>query len=294
VRSLQGKCIPRSHHLRACAVASFFSLTLSNSCHFVGRTTPCDFTCIDIVGPANTLRKIRKIRCDGRLEGCSPCAQNRTPCTTTDRISGRAKTRGHAEVMEAENNYLKAQVAELQAQVKELGAEPRVASSYELPNTAMQWGSTVGSGSRKWSESSQRRTSTSPQPGYTPANGAETNEHRPLPQFKPGSIGDNYLGVSSAASLPSHIKGTCLSVFGTEIDVANFINTEADYEKSVMSYDHFLRIALNEDNVQAVPFPAYQDLRDYATWYLRSLNPYTMLLDKPTFMRLVRLSSNME
>jgi hypothetical protein len=33
--------------------------------------------------------------------------------------------------------------------------------------------------------------------------------------------------------------------------------------------------------------PPYKSLSDYATWYLRSLNPYTMLVHKPAFMELV-------
>ncbi|KAF2119734.1 hypothetical protein BDV96DRAFT_351936 [Lophiotrema nucula] len=226
--------------------------------------------------------KIRKIRCDGRPEGCSPCAQNRTPCKTTDRITGRATTRGHTEATEVENNYLRAQIAELQAQVKEMGAEPRTVSGYNGFNT--QWPSSAGLGSESgWSDAAQRRTSTSPLPPYGGgANGVT------LPHFKQGSVGDNYLGVSSADSLLSHIKGTSLSVFGSEIDITDFVENDEEYERSVMSYSHFLRVALNDDpQIEHVPFPDLKMLVDYATWYFRSLNPYSMLLDKPTFMELI-------
>jgi hypothetical protein len=128
----------------------------------------------------------------------------------------------------------------------------------------------------------------SPLEGYAPASGVGNTEYRPLPQFKPGSVGDNYLGVSGTASLPSQIKGTSLSVFGTEIDIADLVQSEADYDKSVMSYDHFMTVILGEDKtVEKLDFPEYQDLKDFAMWYFRSLNPYTMLLDRPTFMKLV-------
>ncbi|KAF2679892.1 hypothetical protein K458DRAFT_112179 [Lentithecium fluviatile CBS 122367] len=228
--------------------------------------------------------KIRKIRCDPRPEGCSPCAQNRTPCKTTDRITGKATTRGHTEAMEAENNYLRAQIAEMQAQLKEMGVEPRAPSGYNsyAPPSATWPPSGVGN---EWEEPSQRRTSLSPLPGYAPAGALESSG--PLPQFKTSSFGDNYLGMSSSDSLLSNIKGTSLSVFGHEIDITDFIQNEQDYDTSVMSYNHVIKVALGEDRVDPVPFPPYPILSEYCTWYLRSLNPYTMLQDKPTLMKLV-------
>ncbi|KAF2737707.1 hypothetical protein EJ04DRAFT_95407 [Polyplosphaeria fusca] len=228
--------------------------------------------------------KVRKIRCDGRAEGCSPCAQNRTQCKTTDRITGRATTRGHVEATEAENNYLRAHIADLQAQVKELGAEPRALAAYNgfaPPSLSWQQSSGVANDSSAWGD---RRASTSPLPPYA----SDPSELQHLPQFKTGSIGDNYLGVSSADSLLSHIKGTSLSVFGTEIDITDYAVNEEEYDKSVMSYNHFLRVALNDGPlVEQAPLPDRKQLVELATWYLRSLNPYSMLLDKPTFMALI-------
>lgn len=246
---------------------------------------------------ANASRQIRKIRCDGRPEGCSPCAQNRTLCKTTDRITGRATTRGHTEATEAENNYLRAQIAELQAQLKELGVEPRTVSGYsEFSPTSLPWQQQpvgLASSTPGWEDASQRRTSDSSLPGYTPATGLDDSDYRPLPQFKHGSVGDNYLGVSSGDTLLSNIKGTSLSVFGTEIDITDFVQSGSDYDKSVVSYTHFLKVILNEDaDVQYVTFGDYQRLHEYATWYLRSMNPYTMLLDRPTVMNLVCTSSH--
>lgn len=95
--------------------------------------------------------------------------------------------------------------------------------------------------------------------------------------------------MSSADSLLSHIKGTSLSIFGTELDITDFIaESEADYDNSELSYNHFLKVILGEDEtVEFVPYHDYSTLQQYATWYIRSMNPYTMLLDKPTFMKLV-------
>jgi hypothetical protein len=141
-----------------------------------------------------------------------------------------------------------------------------------------------------WAHEQRQPSSASPA-GYAPASGVETTDYRPLPEFKPASIGDNYVGVSSADSLLSHIKGTSLSIFGTELDITDYLEeSDADYDNSELSYNHFLKVILGEDEtVEFVPYHDYPTLHTNATWYIRSMNPYTMLLDKPTFMRLVRL-----
>jgi hypothetical protein len=228
--------------------------------------------------------QVRKIRCDPRPEGCSPCAQNRTPCKTTDRITGKATTRGHTEAMEAENAYMRAQIAEMQSQLKEMGVEPRVPSGYSTfsPPSA-PWPSS--SNVNDWGDASQRRTSTSPLVGYPPVSALDNGG--PLPRFKKDSFGDNYLGMASSDSLLSNIKGTSLSVFGHEIDITDFVQNGEDYDNSVMSYNHVIKVALRDDHVDKVEFPPYPELSEYITWYLRSLNPYTMLQDKPTLMNLV-------
>ncbi|KAF1930492.1 uncharacterized protein M421DRAFT_418802 [Didymella exigua CBS 183.55] len=224
--------------------------------------------------------KIRKIRCDGRPEGCTPCEQNRTQCRTTDRITGKATVRGHAEAMETQNSCLRAHIADLQAQLKDLGVDPRPPPAYATtswPPAAPQ------ADAQDWP--GQRRPSASPMPGYAPAGDkASLNS---LPVFKYGSIGDNYLGVASRDSLLSHIRGTSLSVFGTEIDITDFVDENAEYETSPMSYRTLVEISVGSRHVDPVPLPPYATLKEWATWYLRSLNPYTMLVHKPAFMELV-------
>ncbi|KAF1966710.1 hypothetical protein BU23DRAFT_584266 [Bimuria novae-zelandiae CBS 107.79] len=230
--------------------------------------------------------KVRKIRCDPRPEGCSPCAQNRTPCKTTDRITGRATTRGQVEAMESENSFLRAHIAGLQAQLREMGIEPRAASSYSsFPGSSATppWPSTNSSKSQ--GSPPTRGESTSPATGYTPASSALENS-RPLPQFKHQSFGDNYLGVSSADSLLSNISGTSLSVFGHEIDITDFVD-DKDYDDSYMSYTDVMEVALNHTQPEHVSLPPYQTLKDYCSWFFRSMHPYLMILDKPTTMKLI-------
>ncbi|KAF2273113.1 uncharacterized protein EI97DRAFT_436355 [Westerdykella ornata] len=234
--------------------------------------------------------KHRKIRCDPRPEGCSPCAQNNTECTTTDRITGRPRARGQIEAVEAENRHLRAQVHELQTQLKELGANPRLPPNHNGYQESTPWQPPQhGHEGTACDKTRNRRESTLlPDPPIVPSSRVAGTENRPLPYFKPHRVGDNYLGVSSTNSLVSHIKGTSLSIFGTEIDITDLVQGEEDYETSVMSYDHFLRVILREDtDIEAVPMPQYEKLRKYAELYMRTLNPYTMLLDKRTFMALI-------
>lgn len=229
--------------------------------------------------------KVRKIRCDGRPEGCTPCEQNRTPCRTTDRITGRATVRGHAEAMESENSYLRAHIADLQAQLKEHGIEPRPPPTYtnNLQTPSHPW-SSASNDTPSWPDAS-RRTSPSPLPGYAPA--AAPPKPESLPQFKHGSIGDNYLGVAPGDLALSHIKGTSLSIFGTEIDITDFMPCDSEYEKDAMSYSTLIKIAMGGHPVDTPQLPPYNELKEYAIWYLRSMNPYTMLVHKPAFMQLV-------
>ncbi|KAI0574182.1 transcription factor cys6 [Pyrenophora tritici-repentis] len=200
--------------------------------------------------------KIRKIRCDGRPEGCTPCEQNRTPCRTTDRITGRATH----------------------------NIEPRAPPAYNALQPPSHPWSSVTSESQPWTEG-PRQTSSSPLPGYAPAGAAAKSET--LPHFKHGSLGDNYLGVAAGDSPLSHIKGTSLSIFGTEIDITDFMAGETEYEASPMSYTTLINIAISGQHVDRIELPPYTELYEYTIWYLRSLNPYTMLVHRPVFLDLI-------
>lgn len=51
------------------------------------------------------------MRCDPNPMGCKPCQDKDVPCRTTDRITGRASERGHAERLESQIMMLKKQLA---------------------------------------------------------------------------------------------------------------------------------------------------------------------------------------
>lgn len=114
-------------------------------------------------------------------------------------------------------------------------------------------------------------------------------ERFPLPSFRTGCIGDNYLGVSLGGSLLSPIKGMHLTFFGADIDVGEFVPDQADDATSPVSYKRFLDLALNRiPNIREPPLPATQaECEQYATWYFRSINPYAPVLHKPSIMELV-------
>lgn len=183
--------------------------------------------------------------------------------------------------MESENTYLRAHLADLQAQLKDMGVEPRPPPAY----ASMPWPSSASTADpQDWSHP-PRRPSASPLPGYAPAG--DKPDFRLLPHFKYGSIGDNYLGVASGDSLLSHIRGTSLSVFGTEVDITDFVQTGIEYENSPFAYRTLVKICVAGQHVEPAPLPPYEALKEWATWYLRSLNPYTMLVHKPAFMELI-------
>lgn len=104
-----------------------------------------------------------------------------------------------------------------------------------------------------------------------------------------GCTGDNYLGVSSTDSALSPMKGTSLSLFGFQIDLADFIPPEVDESSSFDSYQSFVAFAFRKNpKSEKVDLPAScEECETYAKWFFRSINPYTPILHKPDFMKLV-------
>lgn len=106
-----------------------------------------------------------------------------------------------------------------------------------------------------------------------------------LTEFRPGCIGDNYLGVSSGNSWLSPIEGTSLSLFGATLDLAKFI--PEDHVDSGTSYQNFLDKAFVEKQKNAPQLPPWDTGKMYAEWYFRSIQPMLPILHKPHFMELL-------
>ncbi|KAH9215146.1 fungal-specific transcription factor domain-containing protein [Leptodontidium sp. 2 PMI_412] len=231
--------------------------------------------------------KVRKIRCDAREGGCTPCEQNSTECVTTDRITGVATRRGHVEALEREKEDLQRRVQELERRLLQQGcSDIKHSNAYQSGGTGYDY--------------QQQPTPTwNATNSYPPQNlnaSAPQQEATLLRSLRTGTFGSNYLGVSAGNSNLSAIKGTALTILGMEIDIADFDSWDMDEPKDSQfkpelynkSYQSFLQTALNiNPRIAKVELPERGLGFQYADWYFRALNPYTPLLHKPTFMALL-------
>ncbi|KAK4953079.1 hypothetical protein LTR10_008785 [Elasticomyces elasticus] len=218
--------------------------------------------------------KLRKIRCDARPGGCSPCLQNNSECKTTDRITGRTTSRGHTETLEYENHNLKLYVEELQSQLKQNALDipaPPLPAQYMQPAPvyAGQW------------EAPQQNN------GYQHAE-RQSSVSALLPEFRAGSIGDNYLGVASENIWLSPKEGTSLALFGTKIDIADFMPPANSRDATAMSYNTFFSTAFGQTKSTHAPdLPPYDQCKTYAEWFFRSIQTFTPILHKPSFLHML-------
>ncbi|KAI9705298.1 MAG: hypothetical protein M1820_005297 [Bogoriella megaspora] len=243
--------------------------------------------------------KVRKIRCDGRPGGCSPCVQNNTECKTTDRITGRATQRGYTEGLEHELHTLRQSVHDLQRQLRDAGIEPKTTttSGYTPPGGAASqdtWQSTGHTEASLWAAGQAMKNEYQYNNSITDSSepkgsGPTTHSRVSLPTFRSGLVGDNYLGVSSSTSELSSMGATSLSVFGMEINLNDFIPADTDDAASPLSYHEFLACATgSRPQFANIALPErYEDCRQYAIWWLKSINPFQALLHKPDFLRLI-------
>ncbi|KAI9845552.1 MAG: hypothetical protein M1837_004649 [Sclerophora amabilis] len=245
--------------------------------------------------------KVRKIRCDGLLGGCSPCLQNNTECRTTDRITGRATSRGYVEGLEQRNHEMESRIRDLETRLMSMGVEVKNTVYPESnPAPIMDWSSPGAStNSQFWGSNnvaSSNAVVSYDSPGASTPRAQETNMFRALPIFRTGCNGDNYLGVSSGNSYLSSIKGTALSVLGMEIDIADFQSSDMDEPSPTMfqpdlynkSYQSYLQSAFNiNPKIEKVDLPPRNEGITYAQWFFRVLSPYVPVLHKPSFMSLL-------
>ena len=221
--------------------------------------------------------------------------QNNSECRTTDRITGRATSRGYVEGLEQQNRDLQHRIRELEQRLGQGGSDVKPSIDYhEGAASTYDYSQTSAGQPPAWN---------APSTSYTPPHGNavattshETNMFRALPAFRAGFPGDNYLGVSPGNSNLSSIKGTALSILGMEIDIADFASLDMDEpDASVFhpqlynkSYQAFLQSALNiNPRIEKVELPSREEGFTYADWYFRVLNPFLPLLHKPTFFKAV-------
>ncbi|KAL8825597.1 MAG: hypothetical protein Q9191_004317 [Dirinaria sp. TL-2023a] len=239
--------------------------------------------------------RMRKMRCDGRPDGCAPCVQNQTPCKTTDRMTGIANERGHVKRLEQRIKNLEKHIHGLEDRLTSVGEDVK---PFDLSGDAdvapLQWHDPKEHQSpQKW-----EMRDTGPEqcvPFQDPAV-LHSAPHR-LPDFRSGLDGNNYLGVSSGNSFISSIRGTAMNVLGAEIDLADYKSSDLDEPDRPMfgqdyalnkSYHAFVRTAYSGGSkAQEVGFPPPEEGLKYLRWYIRMVHPYTPFLHKPTFIRML-------
>lgn len=234
--------------------------------------------------------------------------QNQSECKTTDRITGRATVRGYVQNLERRLQNLEIRNRELEDRMMSMGIDVRSSEESTDPTTAslLQWNETQSSSDRQaWGD--HRDDSISGGSGtsqYINNDNGPSNELMPdsslcpLPDFRGGLAGNNYLGVSSGNPLLSSIRGTSLTVLGRKIDIADYMCSDLDepepsefltkalYNKS---YHAFVQTAFSAaPKLEKVELPPRDEGLEYAEWYFRLINPYLPILHKPSFVSLVR------
>lgn len=104
--------------------------------------------------------------------------------------------------------------------------------------------------------------------------------------------GDKYLGISPANDL-SNVRGTVLSLWGMEIDLAEFITDNPDDKiAALMTYEGIIGTIIAKDaflnKVGRVELPkTYDECMRYVGYYFTVVDSVLPLLYRPAFEELV-------
>ncbi|KAI4132088.1 MAG: hypothetical protein LQ347_002709 [Umbilicaria vellea] len=244
--------------------------------------------------PADFSHNVKK-----KLSSSTRTGQACDRCKTTDRITGRATTRGHVEELEQRSRDYLARIRELEERLVSMGADVKPMVSYPDIATAplVQWNQAQENGGLQTWEDNGASGSVLPYTSEPSSSRTSESNFIRLPEFRKGLHGDNYLGVSSGNSFLSSIRGTSLNVLGMEINIADFASTDLDgpvqpslqqeplYNKS---YQSFVMSAFGVNpRLEKVALPPKTEGLTYAQWYFRALSPYLPTMHKPTFMALL-------
>ncbi|KAI0999200.1 hypothetical protein K3495_g8997 [Podosphaera aphanis] len=227
--------------------------------------------------------KVRKIRCDGLPGGCSPCLQNNTECFTTDRITGRATSRGYTEELEQQVRELQYRNQDLEQRLREIN-NPQCSNDVHNAENSGQtvqqpiWDANTYLYPPRQHEMASVRISQT-----TSGGRAVSTIH-------------NRSNISYGNPSLISIRGTSLSLLGIEIDVTDFASDDLDEppkttsqthlpNKSYLSFHQSILNANANARVERVELPPKIEASSYVEWYFKTLNPYQPLLHKPTVTR---------
>lgn len=179
---------------------------------------------------------------------------------------------------------------ELQQQLKDNGLEPKAPQGappgYTTANAVSYWGQQQPSAWEQQPQPPPQQAAAFISPPVRPPNERQISSGI-LPEFRSGCIGDNYLGVSSENNWLSPIEGTSLALFGTKIDLSEYMPAETDSTTSAMSYRTFISHAFGRTQPFTPNMPPYEQCRVYAEWYFRTAQAFCPILHKPHFMELL-------
>ena len=175
---------------------------------------------------------------------------------------------------------------ELQQQLRESGVEPKAPPNMSQTFAAFQpyWDGNGQQGS--WGD--LHSASVVP---TSSKNERHNSVNSNLQDFRPGCVGDNYVGVSSSDPRLSPIEGMQLSLFGMKLDLAEFLPSEGEDPLSdPLSYQSFLAFAFNINGANQVSKPAlpnYHECTSMADWFFKAVQVFIPILHKPHFMKLL-------
>ena len=236
---------------------------------------------------------MRKIRCDGLPEGCSPCLNQNLECYVTDRVTGRTERRGYLQDLERQKTAAQNHIKELEALLADNGIQVRPwqwppYNPDHPPPRSIDAGGVKGEWSRVgslWVKGGSDRPSSYPT-SYAARFAAL--ESRPA---------DSHLGVFADSGPLALMKGTQLSVLGTTIDITSFDAPDMENDPpgvhgQIGLYNKSLRACLrsttnNNPPLDTVSLPSRSDAFQYSEWYFLMVFPFTPTLHQPTYMKLV-------
>jgi len=213
--------------------------------------------------------QVRKIKCDGNPDGCAPCQQAQLICKTTDRNNGRTTVRGHSDRLEWEVRYLQDKVTELEQRLRDHGLLVEGSTAQGQSSFASVTDAPPRSSRSSWDTQAVQTT-------------------RKGLRYGDAQIEDDSESSSAPHQNLSILKGTTLSLFGMQIDVAKFTREHEDPE-SPTGYETFLKYAFGKAKVDSVPAlpPTLEEAQNLAIIYLKSLNTFTPILHKPDFFHIL-------
>jgi hypothetical protein len=184
-------------------------------------------------------------------------------------------------VLEVENRFLKAKLQELQQKLVELGVP---LAELQIPSSLTQATSPAKGPSQQYWD--PQHDNGSPRPDTAERHGS-TSSH-----FEP-SLFSKHINSRPGTSVLNPgfamLRGTKLSLFGMQMDLAEFADDSSDLD-SPKTFEGFMKLALGRmHSSRPAPLPdTLQSAQEYANWYFRFLNPYTPVVDKRDMHQLVR------